>query len=598
MTPIAIYLFKVVVISGLLYGYYAFALRNERFHGWNRYYLLSSVAVAIVIPLIHWSSFFSNYFTSEPQYVARLQIFTASPGAHSAHSPIYFSEQQWIEGAYMLIGLVLLMGSIASLFSIRSLIRNGKKKIFPLFTLVMNTKTIGPFSFFRYIFWPGNISVSSRSGRDMLRHELAHVQQKHSLDKLCLEIITSLFWINPFFFLIRRELNIIHEFIADRKACESTGPQEYATLLIEQTFQPRSFPLTSSFFQKQLSRRVHMLIRENKNHFTYIKRLTAIPIALFITFCFLYLQSYAGEKDTPLLQDIYLTKTESSVPATPTTKIQAALKIGKSQANDAIAKLPVDNNKPNTDNSSLDKVFTFVESMPSFPGGNQALSKYLQDHIQYPEVARQKNIQGTVVVQFIVGANGTIHDPISVGKSKGGGLEEEAIRVVKNMPKWIPGKQNGRKVTVRYNLPVRFMINNTQESSSEPSSSASNIVAPPPPPRNSQPNSSSADKVFSFVEQMPQFPGGEKKLMTFLSENTHYPAVAREDGLQGTVVVQFIVGNDGKLSSISTVGTHHGGGLEEEAVRVVKKMPLWIPGKQNSHKVAVLYNLPIRFVLQ
>jgi len=104
------------------------------------------------------------------------------------------------------------------------------------------------------------------------------------------------------------------------------------------------------------------------------------------------------------------------------------------------------------------KVFTFVEQMPSFPGGESALMKYLHDHIRYPAVARENGIQGTVVVQFIVGPDGTIRDVTTVGAKKGGGLEDEAIRVVNGMPKWKPGRQNGRAVTVQYSLPVRFVL--------------------------------------------------------------------------------------------------------------------------------------------
>lgn len=104
------------------------------------------------------------------------------------------------------------------------------------------------------------------------------------------------------------------------------------------------------------------------------------------------------------------------------------------------------------------QVFQFVEQMPSFPGGESALMKYLSKHINYPSRARENNIQGTVVVQFVVNTDGTIVDVTTVGRKKGGGLEEEAIRVVKGMPKWTPGKQNGRAVRVQYSLPIRFTL--------------------------------------------------------------------------------------------------------------------------------------------
>lgn len=104
------------------------------------------------------------------------------------------------------------------------------------------------------------------------------------------------------------------------------------------------------------------------------------------------------------------------------------------------------------------KVFQFVEQMPSFPGGENALMRYLHDHIRYPAVARENGIQGTVVVQFVVNTDGSIVDVKAVGQKKGGGLEEEAVRVVKGMPKWTPGKQNGRSVRVQYSLPIRFKL--------------------------------------------------------------------------------------------------------------------------------------------
>ena len=106
------------------------------------------------------------------------------------------------------------------------------------------------------------------------------------------------------------------------------------------------------------------------------------------------------------------------------------------------------------------------------------------------------------------------------------------------------------------------------------------------------------NKIFTFVEQMPEFPGGESALMKYLSTHIHYPAVARENGIQGTVVVQFVVNTDGSIQDVKTVGAKKGGGLEEEAVRVVTGMPKWKPGRQNGRSVRVQYSLPVRFVLQ
>lgn len=115
------------------------------------------------------------------------------------------------------------------------------------------------------------------------------------------------------------------------------------------------------------------------------------------------------------------------------------------------------------------------------------------------------------------------------------------------------------------------------------------VEAPPPPPK---------EEIFTFVEQPPTFPGGEEALAKFLSKNIRYPRVAQENSISGTVFVQFVVDSDGNIKDVKTVGAAKGGGLEEEAIRVVKIMPKWKAGKQNGRQVSVQFNLPIRFTLQ
>ena len=104
-----------------------------------------------------------------------------------------------------------------------------------------------------------------------------------------------------------------------------------------------------------------------------------------------------------------------------------------------------------------EQIFTIVEEMPSFPGGDAALMKYLGTSIKYPAIAKDAGIQGTVYVTFVVNEKGQVKDA-KVLRSIGGGCDEEAIRVVQNMPTWKPGKQRGKPVKVQYNLPIRFTL--------------------------------------------------------------------------------------------------------------------------------------------
>ena len=121
-------------------------------------------------------------------------------------------------------------------------------------------------------------------------------------------------------------------------------------------------------------------------------------------------------------------------------------------------------------------------------------------------------------------------------------------------------------------------------------SKGTGVVEAPPAPKQ--------EEIFTFVEQPPTFPGGEEALAKFLSKNIHYPRVAQENAISGTVFVQFVVDSEGNIKDVKTVGAAKGGGLEEEAIRVVKIMPKWKAGKQNGRQVSVQFNLPIRFTLQ
>jgi protein TonB len=104
------------------------------------------------------------------------------------------------------------------------------------------------------------------------------------------------------------------------------------------------------------------------------------------------------------------------------------------------------------------QIFTVVESMPGFPGGDEARIKYLNENINYPQMARESGIQGRVFVTFVVERDGSVTD-VRVLRGIGGGCDEEAVRVIKNMPKWNPGKQRGKPVRVQFNMPILFKLN-------------------------------------------------------------------------------------------------------------------------------------------
>ena len=226
-----------------------------------------------------------------------------------------------------------------------------------------------------------------------------------------------------------------------------------------------------------------------------------------------------------------------------------------------------------------EKIFTSVEQMPEFPGGNNSISAYLAKNIRYPEEARKASVQGRVVIQFVVNKEGEIAKA-KVVRDIGGGCGKEAMRVVMAMPKWKPGKQNGKAVNVYYTLPVKFFLE--EDEAVAPVA----VVAP-------QPGGSPGEASYSRTQVDPEFPGD---VNAFLRKNLKYPEAAKAKGIEGRVIMQFVIDKDGTLRDI-VVRKDIGGGCGEEATRVVKMMPKWKPAKRNGMPVKIFYTLPLNFNL-
>lgn len=214
------------------------------------------------------------------------------------------------------------------------------------------------------------------------------------------------------------------------------------------------------------------------------------------------------------------------------------------------------------------KVYDLVEQMPTFPGGQSALFQWLSHNIKYPVEAEKHGIQGRVVTQFVVMPDGIL-DSIKVVNSVDPSLDNEAIRVIRAMPKWNPGMKNGKPVMTRYILPVSFRLGNEKQKPNE------------------KPNVS-----------RPSFPEGKDALSKFIADSIKYPAAAKKKGIQGRVYIGFYVEADGTLTEINVMAPLDPE-LDAEAMRIVKSMPRWIPAKDKEGKaVKAHYTLPVTFRLQ
>jgi N-acetylmuramoyl-L-alanine amidase len=281
------YLVKVLVCSGLFYAYYYFALRNKKINHFNRYYLLSAATLSWIIPLLK-IDFFDRHLVQPPPVVKILQVVAGGGNFFSEEDPAA-TQAQWdwttsIAVLFLLISLFFFVRTLLSLLRIAWLIHVSPREQRGKACLVYSNAKGTPFSFFRYIFWNKDIRLDSPEGQRVFRHEWAHSRGRHSLDRLFLHGCLVVGWYNPFVWLILRELNMVHEFLADQESVEEGDVSSLAVLLLTSAFpgmQPSD--LVHGFFHSPVERRVGMLVQRRPG-LSFIRRwgiLPLIPVMLF-----------------------------------------------------------------------------------------------------------------------------------------------------------------------------------------------------------------------------------------------------------------------------------------------------------------------------
>jgi N-acetylmuramoyl-L-alanine amidase len=289
MIAFAYYLLKVLICSAALFLYYKIALQNRAFHQWNRFYLLLITVLSLVIPCLEFSVLWERDEISQ----APIQIVQAVTAADEymdefsgSSSGTTISAEHWIGLLYGVVSIVFVLLFIRSLLKIRKVIDGYAVQLRGKIKFIETDAPGTPFSFFSYIFWNPDIDPQSETGRQILCHEMIHVQQKHTLDKLLMQLILIFFWCNPVFWLIRRELGMIHEFIADQESVGPSGAPALATMILQVAY-PGSFnQLTNPFFKSSIKRRLSMLTKNHNPRFRYFTRTMTLPVIALVGLAF------------------------------------------------------------------------------------------------------------------------------------------------------------------------------------------------------------------------------------------------------------------------------------------------------------------------
>ncbi|MDI3320079.1 M56 family metallopeptidase [Pinibacter soli] len=279
MTAIAYYLLKMLICSGILTAYYYACLQNKLFHQWNRFYLLLTVIFSITFPLLYIPIFdFNETSNAVGQMVYKVSASELLLLKNQTQSVSFFNLM--VYGTYCVVAIVFLSLFIVSLYKIHSLKRRSTFIEQSDINIYQTNASQAPFSFFKNIFWKQDINLQSTEGQQILKHELVHVHEKHSADKVFMQLVLSVFWINPFFWLIKKELTIIHEFIADKKSIGNNDASVLASLILTTAYSSGRFDITNQFFHSSIKRRITMVTKIKDPRFSYIRRIAALFVLL------------------------------------------------------------------------------------------------------------------------------------------------------------------------------------------------------------------------------------------------------------------------------------------------------------------------------
>jgi len=279
MLPLFIYILKAILVSGILLGYYWIGLRNTRFHYYNRFYLVGTVLLSLVLPLLdlQWFSFASPESAPVQQVV---QFIYQSEGIIPAQQGLTWDQILVLSLALVSASLIFLFGvGVVKVYLLKS---KGKVTVMERFDFIETALEEAPFSFFRNLFWRKDFPIQDETGQRMLKHELTHIEQYHSYDKLFVAFTTYLFWMNPFYWIIRKELEVVHEFIADEEAVAGEDAAVLAEMLLKAHYHPNSLSVGQSFFYSSIKRRIIMLTSSKKVNYSYARRILILPVAIGI----------------------------------------------------------------------------------------------------------------------------------------------------------------------------------------------------------------------------------------------------------------------------------------------------------------------------
>lgn len=462
-----IYSLKVSVLIAVFYVFYRLLLSKETFHRLNRAVLLSTALLSFVLPL------------------CVITIHVARPVATQANvlvgelSPVGMEQA----GRGLFPWVVVLLGVAAARLAYVAVSYVRLKRFIAscehhpwqdgILLAVTDRPGLSPFSWMRTIVMPR--ADYEGWNQAVVTHELGHIRRGHSWDVLFMELVCALQWYNPIVWMIRQDLRAIHEYEADEAVIEKGfNAHEYLDMLVTKAAGCGAYSMANGISNSTLKKRIQMMMKQKSIRWQRAKVLYVIPIIALSLACTSKTVNDEAEGKPEVVQvsafrnagdalfvinGVPVTKDEAeqldpkSIEAITVLKDSTATLIYGDKGKNGVVLI---NTKPDAEQAEF-AVHDVVEEMPEFPGGMPAMMKWIGENVKYPEEAQAAGTDGRVIVNFVVEKDGSIND-VAVANSVEEHLDAEAVRVVKAMPKWKPGKQDGKPARVKYTIPIMFKL--------------------------------------------------------------------------------------------------------------------------------------------
>ncbi len=607
-----LYVIKAAITLALLYSCFFLFLSKETFHRFNRCMLVGIMLVSLFMPMFHFTTSHPTTLNEEVYIVQNYIEHDTTPiivTAQQAQGITWIQALTWIYMAGVVLMLILTLVQVTSL--IRFMSSGVRHTDTQGNTVILHNNDVPPFSIFRYIVMSVKDYESSR--QYILTHEQEHIRLGHTYDLLLLQGMKTLMWFNPFIWFLSRDLKAVHEYEADQAVInQGIDAKSYQQLLVMKVVGNRLQPFTNNLNHGSLKKRIVMMYQKPSNRWLMLKALCAIPVAA------LTINTFATPIETDPVEDMVKTLETTNVPAF--NEVKETLPSPKT-AEEASEEKPfaITTDSNNIDDNPLILINGHEVKIPADIKtiDGETLGKML--HINKEDIASVtvlKNGAATAIYGEKA-KNGVISietkafqaqpkDTVVVKNEVSDVLNISSAVNIDELMEKLPGaeKHEDGSITINGKVVKKILLQGQEVYDDDDD-----------------------DPVFEVTEEPAQYPGGQAALMQYLAQNIRYPKISAENGVQGRVIVQFVVEKDGSLSNFAVVKKSGdtitknaqsgitvnalGSATEEskvpqeafdainaEAVRVLREMPKWIPAKQRGQEVRMRYTLPITFRLQ